>query len=277
MAVTGMKKTIRNQLQILLLAVFVVSTSILVQKTIDKSKGSDTYREAAAIASANIDPDIRIREEAVPAAPRPDMRWVPVPVEQDPYVDELMQIDLDALREINPDVIGWILIPDTKINYPLLRGEDNDYYLNHTWKGQKNSVGSIFLECRNSADLMDDNTIIYGHNMRDGSMFADLRNYSVEDYWKHNPFIYIITDAGVYRYDVIGAYSADLEGLTFGLEFNGEDSMHNFFRYIRKMSKFDTGIQPEAHDRILTLATCYGNTNETRWVVHGRLRMMQVQ
>ena len=272
-----MKKTIRKQLRVLLLVVFVISTSILVQKTIDKSRGSDDYREAAAIASAGIDSDIRIREEAVPAAPRPDMRWVPAPVEQDPYVDELMQIDLDALREINPDVIGWILIPDTQINYPLLRGEDNDYYLNHTWKGQKNSVGSIFLEHQNSADLMDDNTIIYGHNMRDGSMFADLRNYSVKDYWKGNPFIYIITDAGVYRYDVIGAYSADLEGLTFGMEFDDEDSMNNFLRYIRKMSQFDTGIRPEATDRILTLVTCYGKTSETRWVVHGRLRMMQVE
>ena len=272
-----MKKTIRKQLQILLLVVFVISTSILVQKTIDKTKGSDDYREAAAIASAGIDPDVRIREEAVPAAPRPQMQWVPAPVEQDPYVDELMQIDLDALREINPDVIGWILIPDTQINYPLLRGEDNDYYLNRTWKGQKNSVGSIFLECQNSADLMDDNTIIYGHNMRDGSMFADLRNYAVKDYWKRSPFIYIITDAGVYRYDVIGAYSADLEGLTFGMEFEDEDSMNNFLRYIRKMSEFDTGIQPEVQDRILTLVTCYGNTNQTRWVLHGRLRMMQVQ
>ena len=272
-----MKKKIRKILRMTLLAVFLVSSTLFILKYVDKVNGSNAYEEAAAIASANIDSNIRIADSAVPAAPRPDMQWVPAPVEQDPYVDELMQIDLAALREINPDVVGWILIPNTQINYPLMQGEDNDYYLNRTWKGHKNSVGSIFLEHRNDADLMDDNTLIYGHNMRDGSMFADLRNYSVADYWKSNPFIYIITDGGVYRYDVIAAYSADLEGLTFGLEFEGEGSMQNFLNYIRKMSDFDTGIRPDVHDRIITLSTCYGNTNETRWVVHGRLRMVEAE
>lgn len=277
MAVISMKKHIRNYLRVVLVAVFFISTTMLVSRYVDKATGSNAYEEAAAIASANIDSNIRIPEAAVPAAPRPDMQWIPAPVEQDPHVDELLQIDLAALREVNPDVVGWILIPDTEINYPLMQGQDNDYYLNRTWKGHKNSVGSIFIEHQNNGDLMDDNTLIYGHNMRDGSMFADLRNYSVTDYWKSNPFIYIITDGGVYRYDVIGGYSADLEGLTFGLEYEGEGSMQNFLNYIRKMSEFDTGIQPDVHDRIITLTTCYGNTNETRWVVHGRLRMMEVE
>lgn len=277
MAVIRMKKKIRKILRALLLAVCLISTALLVIRYVDKANGSDTYEEAAAIASANIDPNIRIADAEVPLALRPDMQWVPAPVEQDPYMDELMQIDLAALREINPDIVGWILIPDTPINYPLLQGEDNDYYLNRTWKGQKNSVGSIFIEYQNSADLMDDNTLIYGHNMRDNSMFGTLRGYSLPDYWKNNPFIYIITDAGVYRYDVIGAYTADLEGLTFGMEFEGEESMQNFLNYIRKMSEFDTGIRPDPHDRIITLTTCYGNTNETRWVVHGRLRMMEAE
>lgn len=270
-----MKKNVRRGLQLVLLAVFLVSTSLLVTKWVDKANGSDVYEEAIAIASGSAEE--QIGEAPVPAAPRPELAWTPAPVEQDPHMDELMKINLDALRQVNPDVIGWILIPDTEINYPLLQGEDNDYYLNHTWKGQKNSVGSVFLECQNSPDLMDYNTIIYGHNMRDGSMFADIRNYAVKDYWKSNPFVYIITDAGVYRYDVFAAYKADLEGLTFGLAFEGEDSRNNFLRYIRRESDFDTGIVPEPNDRILTLSTCYGNTNESRWVVQARLRMVEVE
>ena len=130
-----MKKNLRKALRALLLAVCLVSTALLVVKHVDKAKGSDTYEEAAAIASAKIDTNIRIPDAAVPAVPRPDMQWVPAPVEQDPHMDELMQIDLAALREINPDIVGWILIPDTEINYPLLQGEDNDYYLNRTWRG----------------------------------------------------------------------------------------------------------------------------------------------
>lgn len=272
-----MKAKFRKGMQAILLVVFLVSTALLAGKWIDKANGSDTYEEALAIASGDAGTHSQIAEPPVPAAPRPDMQWVPAPVEQDSHMEDLMQIDLDALRQVNPDVIGWILIPDTEINYPLLQGEDNDFYLNHTWKGQKNSVGSVFLEYQNSADMMDYNTIVYGHNMRDGSMFADIRNYAVKDYWKTNPFIYIVTDAGVYRYDVFSAYKADLEGLTFGVEFPKEESKDNFLRYIRRESDFNAGIVPEPNDRILTLSTCYGNTNESRWVVHARLRMVEVE
>lgn len=272
-----MKKKLRNGMRLVLLAVFLVSSVMLVNKWIDKANGSDAYEDALAIASGGSDTHNTIGETPVPAAPRPDMQWVPAPVEQDHHMEALTQIDLAALRQVNPDVIGWIMIPDTEINYPLMQGQDNEYYLNHTWKGQKNSVGSIFLEHQNSADLMDYNTIIYGHNMNDDSMFADIRNYAVKDYWKTNPYIYIVTDAGVYRYDVIAAYKADLKGLTFGLAFEGEDSRNNFLRYIRRESDFDTGILPDVNDRILTLSTCYGNTNEGRWVVQARLRMVEVE
>ena len=269
-----MKAKWKTGLNLLLAAVFLVSTFLLAGKWMDKNKGSSAYEDAIAIAIQKDSPAI-IAEVPVPAAGQPDVQWVPAAIEKDPVMDDLARIDLAALREVNPDVVGWITIPNTNIHYPLMQGQDNDFYLNHTWKGDKNSVGSIFLEHLSSPDLMDYNTIIYGHNMADGSMFADLRNYSVEGYWKQNPFVYIVTDAGIYRYDIIGAYKASVDGLTYGVAFPREESQANFLRYIRRESEFDTGILPEAHDRILTLSTCYGNSNELRWVVHARLRMVE--
>ena len=207
-----------------------------------------------------------------------EIRWVPAPVEEeDPHLDTLAETDLDALRQVNEDIIGWILIPDTVINYPLLQGEDNDYYLKHTWQGKKNVAGAIFMEYRNEPDYEDFNTILYGHNMNNGSMFASLRRYAGEKYWKKHPYVYLATDAGVYRYEVFSAYRADVGSTTYGLSFQQEETRKEFLIHALENSKINTGVIPEITDRILTLSTCSGAGYSTRWVVHARLKMVQEQ
>lgn len=86
---------------------------------------------------------------------------------------------------------GWILIPNTVISYPLLQGEDNQYYLNHTWKKWTSAVGAIFMDSQNNPNLTDFNTIVYGHRMNNGSMFASLKNYKKQSYWQAHPCVYI--------------------------------------------------------------------------------------
>ena len=86
-------------------------------------------------------------------------------------------MDLPALQQVNSDVIGWIAIPGTEISYPLVQGTDNDYYLTHTWNQNSSAVGAIFMDCRCSADFSGFNTIVYGHRMNNGSMFAALKHY----------------------------------------------------------------------------------------------------
>jgi sortase B len=270
-----MKKAYKRGMTLLFLGIFLVSTLLLAGSLRDKRRGTSAYQEAVSIAVR----EESVTREVIPSVSEtvpPEVQWVPETIPKDPVMDDLAQIDLAALREVNPDVVGWIIIPDTDINYPLMQGEDDDFYLNHTWKGDKNSVGSIFLEYLCSPDLTGDNTIIYGHNMANGSMFADLRNYAVKDFWKRSPFVYIVTDEGIFRYDIIAAYKADVDSLTYGVEFPTEDSKANFLRYIRQESEFDTGIVPQVQDRILTLSTCYGTANEFRWVVQARLRMVPV-
>ena len=255
-----MKEKIRICLLIILAVVFVISTALLLRQFGDNIGGQDAYGAALAIASGTGSreerkPDITETTEPVKQA----SIWIPAAVEEDPRMEEMAAIDLAALREVNEDVVGWIRIPDTKIDYPLMQGEDNDYYLKHTWDGRSNSVGSIFLEHLNSPDLMDYNTIVYGHNMNDGSMFAGLRRYTTQEYWESHPYVYMLTDAGVYRYEIFASYRADVDSVTYGLSFNQTETKVNFLQYALEKSKIQTEIMLGRNDRILTLSTCSGS------------------
>lgn len=262
----------------MLAVVFVISTALLLCQFGDNAGGEDAYGDALAIASGT-----GSREEQEPAiteATEPvilETIWVPAAVEDDPMMEEMAAIDLAALREVNEDVVGWIRIPNTKIDYPMMQGEDNDYYLKHTWDRRRNSVGSIFLEHLSSPDLTDYNTIVYGHNMNDGSMFAGLRRYTTQKYWEEHPYVYMVTDEGVYRYEIFASYKADVESAAYGLSFNQTKTKVNFLQYALEKSKIETQIIPEKNDRILTLSTCSGSGYTTRWVVQARLKMVEVQ
>lgn len=276
-----MDKKLRKALFAALAAVFVFSTVLLLRQFSDNAGGGEAYGDALAVAMQDA------AEAKVPLAPAPDTSgvqeetipvWVPAPVEEDdPELEKLAAIDLAALREVNADVLGWIYIPGSKINYPLLQGEDNDYYLKHAWDHRKTSVGSIFLEQRSSADLMDYNTIVYGHNMNDGSMFAGLRKFSTQGYWEKHPHVYIVTDAGVYRYDIFAAYKAPVDSVTYGLSFRQVETKATFLLHALENSKIQTEIIPEAQDRILTLSTCSGAGYSNRWVVQARLKMVEAE
>ena len=202
--------------------------------------------------------------------------WVPAAVEDDPVMEQMAQINVDALRQINEDVLGWIRIPDTQIDYPLVQGEDNDFYLRHTWEKTENSVGSIFLECLNKADMTDFNTIIYGHNMKNNAMFGDLENYSLTQYWKTHPYVYIALDSGVYRYEIFSFSRASVESITYGLEFQWDQTKEKFLKNAADQSWIDTGITPAVTDRVITLSTCSGGDYSSRYVVQARLPMVEI-
>lgn len=271
------KEKTRTLLSIIMAVVFVISTALMLRQFCDNASGQDAYADAAAIAFGTESRGQRETAAQETTDPASKPLWVPAAVEDDPRMEEMAAIDLAALREVNEDVVGWIRIPDTKIDYPLMQGEDNDYYLNHTWERSSNSVGSIFLEYRNSPDLMDYNTIIYGHNMKNGSMFATLSRYSSEQYWELHPYVYITTDAGVYRYEVFSSYKANVDGVTYGLSFHQAKTKETFLLHILGNSSIHPEIVPGKNDRILTLSTCSGADYSTRWVVHARLKMVEVQ
>ena len=185
--------------------------------------------------------------------------------------------ELAALREQNTDVLGWIVIPNTKVSYPLVQGEDNDYYLNHTWRKTRSVVGAIFMEQQSSADLTDFNTIIYGHRMNNRSMFGRLLDYKKQSYWQDHPRFYITDDSGTHTYEIFAAYEPAVGSTPYCIRFSNDTEKQTFINYGLEHSVIETGVVPEVTDRIVTLSTCTGNGHATRWVVQGVERVETVE
>ena len=263
-----MKRKLRRGLMVLLALIFVGSLGMVIYRTMEYKEGEEIYAEAAELVQL---PDLSDLPDPV-LEETEETEETDAPVYVDPYADALRNMDFAALREVNSDVLGWILIPNTVISYPLVQGDDNQYYLKHTWKKWTSAVGAIFLEYQNSPDFSDFNTIIYGHRMNNGSMFASLKNYKKQSYWAAHPYVYITDDNGSHKYEIFVAYEVSTAGTTYQIGFSGDASKQAFLDYCLGQSVIDTGITPTVHDKILTLSTCTGNGHATRWVVQARLK-----
>lgn len=279
-----MKANARKMISVGLLVLCLISTAKVLTQWLAEEEGDDSYANAVSIAQAATVPAApteapvatHLIPTEIPEAPTapPEPVWIPAPVEEDSNISYLSSIDLNALREVNPDVVGWIHIPNSLVNYPLMQGEDNQFYLEHTWEGSENPYGSIFLEHRNSPDLTDFNTIIYGHNMMNGSMFGGLSQYAYQWFWEWNRYIYIVTDEGVLRYEIFSSYLADIDSGTYRIRFPETEDREAFLAMALENSQISTGITPAPTDRIITLSTCTGLGYESRRVVHAYLKMI---
>lgn len=266
----------RKILFCILAAVFAVSMTVIVKKQLDYSNGAKEYAAAQEEAGLVLPETVTAAQAASSTAAASSEAAEPEKTQEEIIVEALKAMDFDALKEKNSDVIGWILIPDTEINYPILYGSNNDYYLSHTWNNEYNSVGAIFMDSRLSGDFTDFNTIIYGHRMRDGSMFGGLKYYSDQSYWQQHPRVYIALATGeIYRYDIFAAYEASVEGKALQRTFDTEDAKQKLISSGLSRTAVDTGIVPETTDSILTLSTCTGQGYSTRWVVQAVRRQIE--
>ncbi len=181
----------------------------------------------------------------------------------------MSRIDLDSLQEINSEAIGWIEIPDTIISYPMVHSTDNRYYLSHTFRKESNKSGSIFLETSNSADFSDLHTIIYGHNMKNGSMFAGLKDYSSKSYLDAHPYIYIDLADGSHCYQIFSCHEASVSDNCYTIGYQPDDIYAAFLESMQAASLYDTGVEVGIEDYVVTLSTCTKNGTK-RFVVHAR-------
>ena len=255
--------------------VFLFSVGMMVRQQLEYQKIAADSAEAARIAGLPEWDDAPLptaSDDTEPTAPAvsPEPDETEAPPEELPVEAVLAGIDLAALREINGDIVGWIEIPGTELSYPLVQGTDNRYYLSHSWKKEYSAGGAVFLESTNHSDLTDFHTIIYAHRMNNESMFGPLKHYKDPDFWREHPCVYIATEAGVYRYDIFAAHEAGVRELVYRLDLETSHLEEEFLRYCVENSAIDTGIVPEAGDRILTLSTCTASGRK-RWVVHGVL------
>lgn len=178
-----------------------------------------------------------------------------------------------ALLDANPDVVGWIRIGNTAIDYPVVQGKDNAYYLNRNYKGEEASAGSIFLDFRNDIGKAQPNTVIYGHRMKDGSMFGDLKKFLEEDFFRNNPTFQYDTLYHSYRAEIFSVYpaTADLDYIQTG--FGNEQEYAAFLQSLRERSLYKTDTVLGMADRILTLSTCDYTLDPAkgRLVIHAKL------
>lgn len=180
--------------------------------------------------------------------------------------------NMDKLKEINKDTVGYIKINETNVNYPVVKYLDNDYYINHNFYKNKNSAGAIFLDYRNNIDVLDKNTIIYGHNRKDGSMFQSLFNLTEENWYLNNdPYVYLTMKDNLYVFKIFSVYKIDTEDYYLTISFENDEKFKLFLDTIKKRSIifFDENVLP--NDKILTLSTCGDDLGKTRLVIHSKL------
>ena len=179
-------------------------------------------------------------------------------------------INFEELSAVNSDIVGWIRIRALDISYPVVQAEDNDYYLHTTFEGASNIAGCIFLNCYNKPDFTNQNTIIYGHNMRNGSMFGTLSEFQDEEVYNKSKYFWIFTPDFIYQYRIFSASVVNQTGLTYQTSFSDEDFQEFINTALRNSVVDNTGLQVTEDDRIVTLSTCTGDSS-TRFVVMGRL------
>jgi len=287
------KSSINGNLRALLLAILacalVFCIAMMVRSYRTETEGAVIYEDAADTFLSTLPPEAvtpapttATATEAddgatVPAAPEGSTTEAPTtapPVTRPViYSAESVVVDFDKLKGVNPEVVGWIIIENTTVSYPVLQGSDNDYYLNRTYNNRSSSYGSIFVDYRLSAGFDIDHTVIYGHNMRNSSMFGQLLKYSGRSFWEARPCFHILTPEGMLKYEIFSAYKAEVDSATYQVGFYDDAGKQAWLDTLVSWSDVDMGVRPEAGDDIVTLSTCTSSRDERddfRYVVHAR-------
>lgn len=184
-----------------------------------------------------------------------------------PINDSIPQLDFIPLKEQNEEVIAWVRVDDTQINYPVVQGENNEFYLSHLYNKKYNISGSIFGDYRNNKDFSSQNTVLYGHNMRNGTMFGGLKKYKEEGYLDAHKYIWLITPKATYQYEVYAAYELNSLKEQYTFNFSSEESFQQYLDEIKTKSILSNNVEVTSKDHILTLSTCVEEDSVKRFVV----------
>ena len=236
------------------IAVFCYAAFNLYHIYTEYRKGTDEYNQIEEMAVTERDADSA--EVAGPSA----------------QIKPPIEVDFDKLKSVNEDVVGWIYVdalPD--ISYPIVKGKDNQTYLHQTYEKNYNFAGTIFVDYENSGDFSDCNTLVYGHNMKNGSMFGHLKKFREDDkLYKQDKYFWILTPERNYRYEIISAYTTGVNSDTYTLFKGPGEEFEKYLETIKGYSEIKTDdTDLTIKDRIVTLSTCTGNES-TRFVVQGK-------
>ena len=242
-----------NILIVFFLGVMVFCGYQIVSQLLEDKKGEDAYAE---IASQAVLPET---ETAV--------------VEGEDGQEEtitLRKIDFESLWQQNEDVIGWLECEGTVVDYPVVQGPDNEYYLRRLLDGSYHRFGTLFIDYQNDPAFLDQNTVIYGHNIKAGTMFHILDNYKDPDYYPEHPYFMLYLPDKTYRIELFAGTLVDgADGIP--LNFATAEEYQDYIDSLRAESTFDSPVEMTSSDRMVTLYTCAYDFETARYVVCGKL------
>ena len=234
------------------IAVFCFAAYNLFHIYTEYKKGTDEYNHIEQMAVTDRAPEDEELVDAV-SGPKPPI-----------------SVDFDTLKSVNPDVVGWIYIEALdNINYPVVQGDDNETYLHTTYENNYNFAGTIFVDYENSSDFSDCNTLIYGHNMKNGSMFGLLSKHFKDQESVPGRYIWICTPDKNYRYEIFSSHVVDAAGEVYTLFSAPDEQFASYLEKMKSQSLVDFQTEVTAEDKVITLSTCTGN-DATRFVVQAK-------
>lgn len=257
------KKKKMTASDVVLIVIFVVAITVaavsgykLYSIMMEYKAGVDEYNEIADTVVKERDADAEDVKKLKDAKGHETKHWT-----------SPLEINFDELKSINQDVAGWLYMEALpNINYPIVQGSDNDFYLHHTYKKESIFAGSIFVDCKNTKDFSDQNTIVYGHNMKNGSMFGTLKQYKLQETIDKSPYFWVITPKEAYKYKIFAMYVANVDGDTYTLIKGPGKETIEYGESMKAKSLINTGdYQFKQTDKIVTLSTCTGDSS-TRFV-----------
>lgn len=241
---------------ILVLTVFILSGTALVTRLAELERGSQFYeqieKKEEPLPAASVNPSPPAASAVRPAAPK----------EQEPMPPELHELSqrLSQFAGEYPDAALWLQLPDTSLDYPVMLGIDNQFYLNHLPDGSKNDLGSLFLDYRTSADSV--HLIVYGHNGSGGRMFGLLKQYESEDYFLEHGTLTAATQDSVYVCPIFSVRRVEAGGGAYRLEFEDGGSLAEYIRQAAAESLYPIEMDFGDAAGVLTLSTCTGWRNQ---------------
>ena len=181
-----------------------------------------------------------------------------------------IRVDFETLQAEHPQIVGWIYCADTPINYPIVQALDNQYYVDRLVDGTPNGAGAIFMDFRNNPDFSDLNTIIYGHNMTNKSMFGSLRDYRNHSYYEQFPSLWIITPETAYRVDLVAGCVTAADSDDYDL-LDQEEDLQALLDELMDRSTFESNVNPNVVSKVVILSTCTYEYDNARYIVVGSL------
>ena len=182
-----------------------------------------------------------------------------------------IRVDFVSLQAVNSDVIGWIYCEDTVINYPILKGADNDIYLHRTYEGGYSKAGSIFVDAANQWDFADSNTIVYGHHMNNGSMFASLQDWLGQEFYEKHPVMWLLTPQQDYKIVLFSGYTVSAYSDTYTIFTGPCEEFTDYLAGCVERSAFHADVELNEKGCYVLLSTCAYMFENARYVLHGML------